>query len=170
MIHILYAVCKANETMTFPTSPKLLFSPSQTVTRQAPTPAQPRRRQRSAAGFQPPAESKHPPAPVNESKKKLRKHSDGQSDANREAVDPARVPPQHIPNVLPRLGVPHPDTAVCRPAPGGCHPPHPASALTTRACPAAAQGWQGRGGARGAGRQKVAPPAVARGAAKFRGR
>ena len=32
------------------------------------------------------------------------------------------------------------------------------------------QGWQGRGGARGAGRQKAAPPAGARGAAKFRGR
>ena len=33
-----------------------------------------------------------------------------------------------------------------------------------------AQGWQGRWGARGAGRQKAAPPAGARGAAKFRGR
>ena len=32
------------------------------------------------------------------------------------------------------------------------------------------QGWQGRWGARGAGRQKAAPPAGARGAAKFRGR
>ena len=29
------------------------------------------------------------------------------------------------------------------------------------------QGWQGRGGARSAGRQKGAPPAGARGAAKF---
>ena len=33
-----------------------------------------------------------------------------------------------------------------------------------------AQGWQGHWGARGAGRQKAAPPAGARGAAKFRGR
>ena len=32
------------------------------------------------------------------------------------------------------------------------------------------QGWHGRGGARGAGRQRAAPPAGARGAAKFRGR
>ena len=31
------------------------------------------------------------------------------------------------------------------------------------------QGWEGRGGARGAGRQKAAPPAGARGAAKFGG-
>ena len=36
--------------------------------------------------------------------------------------------------------------------------------------PAADKGWQGRWGARGAGRQKAAPPAGARGAAKFRGR
>ena len=33
-----------------------------------------------------------------------------------------------------------------------------------------AQGWQGRGGARVAGRQKAAPPAGARGTAKFWGR
>ena len=32
------------------------------------------------------------------------------------------------------------------------------------------QGWQGRWGAGGAGRQKAAPPAGARGTAKFRGR
>ena len=32
------------------------------------------------------------------------------------------------------------------------------------------QGWQGRWGARGSGRQNAAPPAWARGAAKFRGR
>ena len=37
-------------------------------------------------------------------------------------------------------------------------------------CDGSAQGWQGRWGARGAGRQKAAPPAGARGAAKFRGR
>ena len=35
--------------------------------------------------------------------------------------------------------------------------------------PSINQGWPGRSGARGAGRQKAAPPAGARGAAKLRG-